>query len=143
MGQKHSVRIRLPEKLGTEDVRAAFEAGYLARYGRTHPELSAELIMLRVAAVLPMAKPELGSFATDIEAGEPPFNIRDVYFSSAGRRLPTRVYRRTDLPRGFATTGPAIVEEYSATTIIEPADHLIVGELGELKIDCSKAEPSE
>lgn len=143
VGQKHSVRIRIPASLTEKTIRAAFEEGYRARYGRTHPELAVELIMLRVAAVLPMAKPQLEKLVSEPESGEPPHKMRQVYFSSAGRRVPTPVYRRTDLPRGFKINGPAVVEEYSATTVLDMTDHLVVGELGELRIDCSNMGHSE
>jgi len=44
------------------------------------------------------------------------------------------VYRRADLPAGFQLAGPAVIEEYSSTTVLGPSDRLVVGELGELDI---------
>jgi N-methylhydantoinase A len=46
------------------------------------------------------------------------------------------VWRRDDLPAGFTLSGPAIVEEYSATTVLLPGDSARVGALGEIVIAC-------
>ncbi len=138
-GQKHTVRIRLPNKLSAVEIRSGFEAAYAERYGRSHPASSVELIMLRVAAFLPMSKPELSSLAVANAESEPTAFNRSVYFSSLGERVDTPVYRRHSLPRGFRVSGPAIVEEYSSTTIVGPHDELVVGEYGELQIDCTAA----
>jgi N-methylhydantoinase A len=54
-------------------------------------------------------------------------------------RIDTPLYRRTDLPVGFSLTGPAIVEEYSSTTIVAFGDRLEVGALGELRITVQPA----
>jgi len=48
--------------------------------------------------------------------------------------MTTQVWVRQDLPAGFQLNGPAIVEEYSSTTVLLPGDHAIVGALGELTI---------
>jgi N-methylhydantoinase A len=43
------------------------------------------------------------------------------------------------LPEGFSIKGPAIIEEYSSTTVVSPQDTLTVGRLGELRISCAPA----
>lgn len=143
-GQKHAVRTRLPERLNVEEIRQAFEEGYRFRYARDHANAPVEVVMLRVSAVLPMAKPDLpglvGGTVGSKAANEPQYRIRDVYFSDAQARIPTRIYDRRDLPAGFVMKGPAIVEEYSSTTVLGPGDVLTVGALGELRIDCSQDE---
>ena len=63
-----------------------------------------------------------------------PRTRRSLYIASSASRLEAPVYRRADLPAGLPLTGPAIIEEYSSTTILSPHDHLDVGELGELDI---------
>lgn len=138
-GQKHSVRIRLPEHLTAASIHAAFEEAYHSRYGRTHAGAPVEIIMLRVTAVLQIIKPDIANLGARSSTSEPACRMRDVYFSSAGKRLPTPVYSRPDLPRGFEIRGPAIVEEYTSTTIIDVGDVLVVGDMGELRIDCSGA----
>jgi N-methylhydantoinase A/oxoprolinase/acetone carboxylase beta subunit len=46
----------------------------------------------------------------------------------------TPIYRREGLPAGTALTGPAIVEQLDATTVIEPGDHARVDAFGNLEI---------
>lgn len=60
--------------------------------------------------------------------------MRRVYFPERGRRVETPVYRRSELPVGFAMKGPAIIEEYGSTTVIGPDDELEIGRLGEIRI---------
>ena len=56
----------------------------------------------------------------------------------AGRGLPCgeragfSVYKREDLPAGWSRAGPAIVEEYGSTTVIEPGFEAEVDRLGNL-----------
>jgi N-methylhydantoinase A len=38
----------------------------------------------------------------------------------SGRKYPTTIYERTKLQAGHRIAGPAIVTEYSATTVIPP-----------------------
>jgi N-methylhydantoinase A len=42
------------------------------------------------------------------------------------------VYRREDLPAGFTAEGPAIVEEYGSTTVIEAGFTVEVDKLANL-----------
>ena len=60
---------------------------------------------------------------------------RAVYFAAQGRRIDTPVYVRDTLPIGGRITGPAVIQEFGATTVIAPGDRLEVGELGEFNIE--------
>jgi N-methylhydantoinase A len=60
--------------------------------------------------------------------------VRPVYFQGHGL-IDTPIYRRDDLPAGFAATGPLIVEEVSSTTVVQPGQRLEVGGIGVMTID--------
>src|SRR5215217_2320746 len=60
--------------------------------------------------------------------------VRPVYFQGHGL-IDTPIYRRDDLPAGFAATGPLIVEEVSSTTVVQPGQRLDVGGTGVMTID--------
>ncbi|MCC6949147.1 MAG: hydantoinase/oxoprolinase family protein [Bradyrhizobiaceae bacterium] len=138
-GQKHTVRVRLPENPTAASMLAGFEAGYRSRYGRVHPELVAEMIALRVGALVPMPQPDLSQLSESKAYGETrPTRRRSVYFAEAGKRVDTPIFDRSALPVGFELNGPAIIEEYSATTVLGPPDRLLVGTLGELRITCAR-----
>jgi N-methylhydantoinase A len=48
--------------------------------------------------------------------------------------IPTLVYARHLLHAGDRFTGPAIVTEYSTTTVVQPSDSVFVDEQGNLII---------
>ena len=82
-----------------------------------------------------MPCPELEHLLTPAAGGAPsPTAHREVYFPQYGR-LDTPVWRRDQLPSGFAGLGPAVIEEFSSTTIVDPPDRFSVGPLGELRIE--------
>jgi N-methylhydantoinase A len=58
---------------------------------------------------------------------------RPVYFD--GRFVTTPVYEREELARGARLSGPAIVEEMGATTVIPPSWSAVVGDRGELVLE--------
>jgi N-methylhydantoinase A len=136
--QSHTVRVRLPGDLTAAATRAAFEATYQQRYGHINASLAPQFIVLRVTGRVPTARPSL-EIAIAIGGAVAPRSRRSVYCRRARRRIDTPLYRRTDLPVGFSLTGPAIVEEYSSTTIVPLGDRLEVGALGELRITVQPA----
>lgn len=137
-GQSHTVRIQLPPRPTVETIREVFEAVYRARYGHLNEETGIAFVVLRVGSIVPTQRPTLESVGHMPEPGAAPAcTRRSVYFASAGKRLEAPVFRRADLPVGFRVEGPAIVEEYSSTTVIAPHDVLTVGPLGELRIACA------
>jgi N-methylhydantoinase A len=132
--QSHTVRVHLPGELTVAGIRAAFEATYQQRYGHINASLAPEFIVLRVTGRVPTPRPKLESGSPPASVEIAPHGRRSVYFRSARARLETPLYRRDDLPIGFSVAGPAIIEEYSSTTILAPGDSLVVGALGELRI---------
>lgn len=132
--QSHTVRVRLPGELTAEAIRTAFEATYQQRYGHINESLAPQFIVLRVTGRVPTARPSLENAAITGSGVAHPSGRRSVYCRRAQRRLDTPLYRRSDLPVGFSLTGPAIIEEYSSTTIVALGDRLEVGALGELRI---------
>jgi len=53
--------------------------------------------------------------------------------------MATTIWRRAELPEGFAAGGPAVIEEYGSTTLVGPRDRFSVGRLGEIRIDIDAA----
>lgn len=133
--QSHSVRVRLPARPTADAVRENFERIYAARYSHVNEGVPPEFIVLRAVARVATARPKL-SQAAETGAGSTaaPHERRSVYWAGSKRRIDTPVFRRADLPVGFEIAGPAIVEEYSSTTVLPEGDRLVVGALGELNI---------
>jgi N-methylhydantoinase A len=103
------------------DLLKDFEREHLRRYGYTHPNREIELVTLRLRAAL---KSDTGRVAPDafvrpsrIGAPKPAAHTQSFF---DGKKLKTRLYAREDLEPGKGYQGPAIVTEYSATTVIPP-----------------------
>lgn len=92
------------------DIRRNFEERHKAVYGFTLP-YDIEITSIRVFGIRKMKKPKLiFNPSREIKKKE-----RKVFFDDW---VNTPVFVRETLPRGFKERGPAIIEEYSSTTVI-------------------------
>jgi N-methylhydantoinase A len=116
----------------TRNLVKDFEREHHRRYGYLHPTREVELVTLRLRGAvkssrledhvgtgafvsLPRAKPRGPGRA---KLGSPPMLEAPVLFD--GKRLTTAIYSRDTLKPGKTYSGPAVIAEYSATTIIPP-----------------------
>jgi N-methylhydantoinase A len=122
-----------------------FEQEHRRRYGYTHPNREAELVTLRLRAVLKSTTTPVKKIA-HVGTGVPARPGRAklsrhstpkaaVLFES--KRLETNIYSRDDLKQSKNYFGPAIVTEYSATTVIPPRKNFHLDRAGNL-IVCLK-----
>ena len=137
-GQRHALRIDLDLRGGIASARARFLEKYIQRYGYADESGQIEVIGLRAVGVVMAERPDIRRLHSAATSGTPTPSWRNVFFRSAGRRIRTPVYRRSDLPVGFGLTGPAIIEEYGSTTVIGPGDGILIGELGEIQVTLAK-----
>jgi N-methylhydantoinase A len=114
-----------------EVLRTRFEVEYEHRYGHAFPELFVEIVTARAVTYIALEKPDLDLFAPTPDGGVA--TKRGVYFHGHGV-LSTSVYQRTSLAAGETLVGPAVIEEYGATTVVFPGDRLRVDESGLLAI---------
>lgn len=134
-GQAFELAVPIPP--GAVDLDAVardFHARHLATYGHADPGGTIELVNVRLAAHGLVERP--GAPAWDSrtrELGEALLERRPVRFAGRGRDCP--VYERERLPGGAAVAGPAIVEEFGATTVIEPGWEARVDPLGHLRLE--------
>ena len=132
-GQQHSIRVRLPTELTVAGVKVAFEAEYARRYGHVDPRAAPEFHALHVSTFATLRRPGIGHLPRAPER-ETTGN-RLLFLDPGGAPVEATVYRRHALPRGFTASGPAVIEEYSSTTIVLPGDRFRIGELHEIRID--------
>lgn len=136
-GQRHTLRIAVDGLADPSSVRARFDAAYRKTYGHVDPGQLVEIVGLHVSVFALTDRPVLEKLVGVSEATRAsPKCVRSVYFSDIQSRIQTPVYSRAELPRGFRGSGPAIIEEYSATTAIGPKDTFSIGDLGEIRIRC-------
>ncbi|MFC6065228.1 hydantoinase B/oxoprolinase family protein [Streptomyces ochraceiscleroticus] len=79
------------------------------------------------------------SLAADREGELRPLDTVRMFVE--GRRRETRLYRRADLRPGDAVTGPAIVVEDDATTVVDPGWQAAAGDHGHLLLTRVEARP--
>ncbi len=140
-GQTHTVRVAYARGAGAAAFRAAFDDAYLRRYGHVNPDCEVEVLGLRLGAAAGVPRPELSELvaAAAVDAVPAPVGSRSVYFAGHGR-LETARWRRDTLPVGHAVDGPAVIEEFSSTTIVPPGDRATVGALGEIRVEAHARE---
>ena len=124
-GQNYELPIAVPEgsvEPGTLDALAAgFDAAHQRMYGFTAAGEAVQMVTFRVEAsgLVPKAsfpkRPEGPADASAAIIGK-----RDVWLAEAGGFVSCPVYERDRLAPGHRLSGPAIVEQMDATTVILP-----------------------
>ena len=102
-----------------ETLVAKFHAAHELRFGYARTDAPVEVVNLRLTATGETDKPPIQSVPlADTDASEA-FTVQNpVIFE--GEALPTDFYHREALRPGNRIPGPAIVTEFSATTVIPP-----------------------
>jgi N-methylhydantoinase A len=125
----------------TNDLLKKFEREHHRRYGYAHPTRELELVTLRLRASVKSTKlrtttAHVGTAALGrpgrATLGSPSTPKAAVVFD--GKKLAASIYSRDTLKPGKTCAGPAIVTEYSATTVIPPGRHFQVDRAGNLLI---------
>ena len=94
-----------------------FHKTHERRYGYSNPEKDVEVVNVRTTFLGRTAKPEF-SRAPKATGRPQPVEVRQVWLRGKFTRTP--IYDRTALGRGHIIKGPAIVGEYSSTTLVPP-----------------------
>jgi len=140
-GQEFTVTVPVePEWIGDPDkllsgVGQRFVELHRRLYGHGESGAPIELVTIRVRSVGEVARPAWREWPVG-EAVEPD-SWRKTYFAanSEAKRIP--VYNRDDLVSDQQISGPAIVEEWTATTVIPPGWEAVVDRLGNLVLTSS------
>jgi N-methylhydantoinase A len=119
------------------DVSVRFHEEHQRRYGYHHAEREIELVTLRLRARLRTAPLKvlpnpMQRRAQRAAARLAPVERAAVFFHD--KSVTTPVFERGDLIAGRSMTGPAIITEYSATTVIPPGKRFWVDTSGNLII---------
>lgn len=124
-----------------ETVHEAFHAAHRRTYGHGYPNEPTELVNFRTTATGQIRKPRL----REITIAETPASTaqkatRPVHFRQTGGFLETDIYDRARLGAGHLFSGPAVVEEMDATTVIEPGYQVEVDTFGNLLVTPAELE---
>jgi len=135
VGQAFELNVPVPT--GPLDVRAIvadFNERHRAAYGHADPDGEVEVVNARVAVYGLVDRPEPAPFQGVARTlADAQIASRPVWFG--GRALPTPVYERDRLPERARFDGPAVVEEFGATTVVFPAWRARVDDAGNLRLE--------
>lgn len=98
--------------------KSAFHNAHSQRYGYSDEKRPTEIVSLRVRAIGKTDKPQIKRVVAGKANEAKPSHIARVYLSGRPARVP--VYDRDHLNSKMKITGPAIITEYSSTTLIPP-----------------------
>jgi N-methylhydantoinase A len=122
-GQGYELNLRFSKNLLSD-----FQQEHQRRYGYSDPAREVEFVTLRLRTTLKSAIAPAGKIAragtgtparpSRAQLGRPSLTKAPVLFD--GKKLNTTIYSREELKPGRKYPGPAIITEYSATTVIPP-----------------------
>jgi N-methylhydantoinase A len=141
-GQSFELAITVPPgALGAAEIarlRAEFDRAHARAYGYAAPDDAVELVNVRLAAIGLTARPRRASVPEGPPQPAPARKgTRDVWFAEAGGWRTASVLDRAKLLRGNVITGPAVVEEHDASTLVHPGWAATVDEHGQLRLQAS------
>jgi 5-oxoprolinase (ATP-hydrolysing) len=130
---------------GLEEMRAAFEAAHLGRFGFAAPETEVVVETGIVEAVGKSSPERGGEPAKPVEglarSPEQPLHHSPAASGPPPRSGEDRVMNRASLAPGSVIPGPALIVDPSATTVVEPGWQAEVDQLGNLIL--TRASPRE
>ena len=126
LGEAHEIEVPVGADFDPAAAASAFHDAHQRLYGYAYRTGEVvELVNWKVTGLGVVDRPSLES-PPPAGRGRP-----------GGRRGGLAVYRRDDLPAGFRAAGPAIVEEYGSTTVVEPGFEIEVDRLANLVLRAS------
>ncbi len=108
-----------------------FHSIHEQRFSYARPEASVEVVNLRLSAIGETDKPEIKSNTlTDVELSDAPIATHSMDFE--GETYSTNFYQREFLRPGNRIAGPAVIVEFSATSVVPPKFSAYVDAYGNL-----------
>jgi N-methylhydantoinase A len=120
--------------LALDAIEAAFHRQHLAAYGHASSDAAIELVNARLTAYGLVSKPSGERYRSAVESIDDALVARrPVWFDGAPHDCP--VWERERLPERAVLRGPAVVEEFGATTVVPPGWHGVIDEHGNLRFE--------
>jgi N-methylhydantoinase A len=136
VGQNFELTVAMPPGGGRDALRRAFLAEHDRVYGYAAQDEPVQVVNVRLTALGepdPLELPALAS-APRPEPDEARSGERAVHFEETRGFVTTPLYRRERLLAGHRVSGPAVVEQMDATTVILPGQVAVVDERANLVI---------
>jgi N-methylhydantoinase A/oxoprolinase/acetone carboxylase beta subunit len=126
-------------------MQEAFLAAYQREYGYTDRDAAIEVtdwyVVATVAGSRRSLRPAMET-AGAAAAGTADAAVREraAWFPELGGKVSCRVVDRYAMRPGIAVSGPALIEEREATTVVLPGDVATVGDAGHLVIEIRRPQ---
>jgi len=140
-GQEHTLSVPAPAELNggdRQELEKRFDELHLKVYGHNAPEEPKEIVSLKVMGIAKVRKPMLEVISSGSENPIPEARLgaRKVYVGD-GKYEGFVIYRRDRLLAGNRVLGPALIEEATATTVVEAGQVCSVDQYSNLIITVS------
>ena len=119
---------------GLKRLTSAFHLRHKDFYGYDMPAQPVEIVNLRLLVTAARGVPPVARNSKILVQKQIVIEKRRVWFPETGF-VQTPVYERDRLPAGWRSTGPAIIEQMDATTVVPPKASLHNDSLGYLHMD--------
>jgi N-methylhydantoinase A len=120
-GQNYELSIAAPDGARMSTLAASFAEAHRQRYGFATDDDPVEIVTLRLEANGVVRKAELAVHPeTGPDASGAIMRHRDVWLAETKGFVSTPIYAREKLRPGNRFTGPAVVEQMDATTLVPP-----------------------
>jgi N-methylhydantoinase A len=117
-GQSYELTVEV-----SKDFIARFHQAHERRYGYANRGRAIELVNVRTTFVGRTSKPQLRRMPKQ-RGRVAPISVQPVWID--GRRMKSGIYDRARLRHGHVIKGPAIIGEYSSTTLVPPDFRCVV-----------------
>jgi N-methylhydantoinase A len=131
VGQEYAVNVSTDDASALAGISRSFHEAHRTRYGHATPDAPVEFVNLRVAAIGGLDREAAGFIAPEKDE-DPVMGVREAIFD--GRSLPTTILLRRRLGPDASYSGPLVVEEDTATTVVPPGYRILVDPLGNMLI---------
>ncbi len=122
LGQEYTVRVNFTgEKVDAEAIRQLTENFHQLHqqiYGHSNREGEVEIVTLRLVGLGRLDK--IRKEKSKVTSDQPPVPVKTMKAIFYGEEYDAKIYQRGDLVSGQAFQGPAIVEEFTTTSVIPP-----------------------
>jgi N-methylhydantoinase A len=133
----------------TRNLLRDFRSEHQRRYGYSYPTREVELVTLRLRATIKSQQSAMVSTPDHVGTGAPsrpgrakPGGVSPEHapVSFSGKKLQAAIHFRDSLAAGRKHSGPAVVTEYSATTVIPPGVSFMKDRAGNLIIEIGASQ---
>jgi N-methylhydantoinase A len=130
--QNYELSVAAGAGAATREIERRFHRQHRRLFGHDSSAEPTELVTFRVSARIPVSRPRLprAPSASPLTVK----TVRPVRFHDTDDFIECPVYERGKLSSGATIIGPAIVEQFDCTTVIEPGQPTVVDPWGNLLI---------